>query len=80
MAGGVKKKAARKTALDALKMCLSSDARPEFASLTVKELIRNKEKIADYPDLFRFVIEYGSDETQVMFHRRENSKPEEHEK
>jgi hypothetical protein len=74
-AAGEKKTAARNRALDAVKMCLSSDARPEFAYLAVGELIRNREKIMDYPNLLRFVREYGSDVTRSMLPKAGRSNP-----
>ena len=74
-AAGEKKTAARNRALDAVKMCLSSDARAEFAYLAVGELIRNREKIMDYPNLLRFVREYGSDVTRPMLPKAGRSNP-----
>ena len=73
--GYEKKTAARNTALDALKMCLLPDTRPEIADLAVRELIRNREKIMDYPNLLRFVREYGSDVTRSRLPKAGSSNP-----
>lgn len=71
-----KKTAIRNTALGAIKMCLLPDTRPEFAHLAVRVLIRNREKIMDYPNLLRFVREYGSDVTRSMLLKAGSSNPE----
>jgi hypothetical protein len=57
-------------------MCLLPDTRPELAHLAVRVLIRNREKIMDYPNLLRFVREYGSDVTRSMLLKAGSSNPE----
>lgn len=79
-AGSKKKKAARITALEVVKTCLSSGAFPEFAAIAVRELIINREKIPESQELFQFVRESGYDETKSMLHRGEEGKPGKHRK
>jgi len=52
-AGGNKKKSARKTALDAVKMCLSSHAHPEFNAMAVEEIHKYRKKIPESNQLLR---------------------------
>ena len=74
-AGSKKKAAARITALEVVKTCLSSVAFPEFAAMAVRELTINREKIPESQELFQFARESGSDETKSMLHRGEDGKP-----
>ena len=73
-AGSKKKKAARITALEVVKTCLSSEAFPEFAAMAVRELTINREKIPESPELFQFARKSGSDETKSMLHLGEDGK------
>jgi len=42
---GLKKKSARKTALEAVKTCLSSGTLPEFAAMAIEEIYKYRNKI-----------------------------------
>jgi len=79
-AGSKKKKAARITAIEVVKMCLSSGSFLEFTVTAVRELTINKDKIPESQELFQFTQESGSDETRSMLHRSEGGKLGEHRK